>query len=870
MASALLLENPSAWPMAMAAALAAGGVSWWLYRPALAGLRGRWRWAPAGLRLATILLLSAALLRPAVMRPRPPAGALVVLVDKSASMATVESARPVARRVAALRALAPRGVPDDGTAAISAALEELGRARVEVIRAEGELRYARLAGADADAASGRRRAAAGAFDMALARVRGMKPPDAVADAVAAIAPAPGEGAGDDWAAESREALERASDAAAAWADASAERLCRDDDAVRAACDKVGAMTRIGLSEWALLAPSRGIVDRLGGATPIHGFSFGRGTTPIPLRGEGDAAPSIAVSADAGQADLGAAMSEVANRLRGAPLEAVIVLSDGRGLDVGAAATLARDAPIHCVEVASSPLDVSVRSMAAPAGAFVGEGIVVRARVSASGVVETPVEVRLSLGDEAPTRRVILRDDRVADVDFHVVPNEPGIRRIAIDVSELPGESSAANNHAEGWIKVFSDKVKVAAITADPGWDHQCLRSALRAAPWIELDDHVVRAPGGCPLTPEQILARDVVILDDVPTDRLTDAQWDAIHQLVVDRGGSAILIAGDDAAPALPETLIVRDLLPFDAPGQATRRVWPGERAGFHAAPGADAAGDAILQITDDPQMSPRRWGELPGFFRYVLLPKPRPGVRSLLVERDSRAPLLTEQRVGAGKAYVLAMRETWRWGMSGDGAVQDRFWVQLIRQAADEPYAAVAGGYALDIDRAAIGPDETVRVRARRMDPAASSAMPGVRVERTDGSSRRAMLSPLGPNRAGRFDTVVGDLAPGLYTVRLTDGAGRNLPGAPTLPLRVTDGADAEIRDLRPDPAALRRLSDATGGRTVALGELPQLLDEIESRRARHPRSLARALWDGPWFFALVGGCLTLEWALRKRWGLS
>jgi len=68
----------------------------------------------------------------------------------------------------------------------------------------------------------------------------------------------------------------------------------------------------------------------------------------------------------------------------------------------------------------------------------------------------------------------------------------------------------------------------------------------------------------------------------------------------------------------------------------------------------------------------------------------------------------------------------------------------------------------------------------------------------------------------------------------------------------------------------AMRRLTESTGGAAMTLDELPTLPQTISSHRRTISREASFALWDSPYLFALVVGCLATEWAMRKRAGLA
>jgi hypothetical protein len=253
-----------------------------------------------------------------------------------------------------------------------------------------------------------------------------------------------------------------------------------------------------------------------------------------------------------------------------------------------------------------------------------------------------------------------------------------------------------------------------------------------------------------------------------------------------------------------------------------------------------------------------------------MVLPALKPGTRALLVERNSNLPVLTESRLGAGRAMLLGLNEAWRWrpALAAQGYAQqrahDRFWLSLVRYAAGEPYAASDEVLALDVDRLRVEPAQPVRVRARikdrrAMEDESPGQVPGIQLMRHD-----TLMQGQSLGYAGRAEMLLQDLEIGQYTVRLSVGQ-RSL----SLPLQVATSDEAEMKDVSADVAELRRIVGPRG-EVIEFADLPtlpqrlaRLIDETE------PSAVELRLWDSPYLFLFVLGCLGVEWALRKRVGL-
>ena len=92
----VLWQSPDAVPIAVALAAVLASTVLWLYPPQTRGIPWIWRWVMPALRGMAATALVVALVRPMVLRPRTATreGPIVVLADRSRSMAVVDGAQP--------------------------------------------------------------------------------------------------------------------------------------------------------------------------------------------------------------------------------------------------------------------------------------------------------------------------------------------------------------------------------------------------------------------------------------------------------------------------------------------------------------------------------------------------------------------------------------------------------------------------------------------------------------------------------------------------------------------------------------------------------------------------------------------------------
>jgi hypothetical protein len=533
----------------------------------------------------------------------------------------------------------------------------------------------------------------------------------------------------------------------------------------------------------------------------------------------------------------------------------------------------------------------------PASQFAGETITVRVELRNLNMDAANAEVHLSVGEPRRTgdstasttrpaeqmRRVTVPTNQMVSVEFQLKLEQAGIYPVSVSATPLPGEATDENNRSQRWVKVLSEKRKVAVISSTPGWDYQYLRNALSRTASVKLEEAALTREGATlALSPQQLLDQNVIVLHDVAVGALNDAQWDAVHRLVTERGGSVVLVAGAGHLPAeYADHVVLSDLLPYRAGLKPAWHVWPGEEPAFRLVPAPGTQALDVLKLADDPSLNRQRWQQLPAVFRYLPIPEPKPNLsRILLVEEGSGAPVLTESRLGLGRVFFLGADETWRWRYKVGERDQDRFWLQLLAYATEEPYAATDGTVSLDLDPVAATPDQPVNVRARVLDAngmGVSAPNQPLRILRkeADGQEReiRQQLLPMQGGSAygggGRYAASISGLSAGEYEVETPSPAG-GAAKTLRLPLHVARSNEAEMADVSPDWQRLRRAADATRGEVLTLDQVDRLPHKLVEARSRRPGITEKRLWDSPYLFLFVLACLGTEWALRKRLGLA
>ena len=248
-----------------------------------------------------------------------------------------------------------------------------------------------------------------------------------------------------------------------------------------------------------------------------------------------------------------------------------------------------------------------------------------------------------------------------------------------------------------------------------------------------------------------------------------------------------------------------------------------------------------------------------------------------MLAESPEQIPLLVAGEYGGGRVLAFAGDSTWQWWRQGLSTTHRRFWRQVVLWLARRD-DLTRNDVWIDLPqrRFPVGSRMAFTAGART---AMGDVIPNARLSATltgpDGQPTPVRLSRKGDEFAGVIDRLT---QPGSYQISVTalDADGQQL-GSATAHFEVMD-QDVELSNPAADPDQMARLANLTresGGRVVAPEQLPSLLKEIQQNPPQMVEEvltrwqLADTWWDAWLVLGCLVGLLTVEWFLRKRWGL-
>lgn len=583
-------------------------------------------------------------------------------------------------------------------------------------------------------------------------------------------------------------------------------------------------------------------------------------------------------------------------------------------------------PFGSDDVAAAIRDVAVEDLRANDHVFLGNELTVSGQVRVVGCANASIPLALTLetspGKMETVAQTVLEpksNNETLSYQFVCRPETAGEWKLSVAAQVQENELTEANNELGAFVEALDRGTDVLYIEGTRRYEQNFIRAALETAPDVRLRywrpstaSMVAKLPNK---TEAEMLAEytksrksaetaffgegkfAAYVLGDVDA---TAFQPNELKELAkrVEEGAGLVVLAGERSlglggyaksplAELLPVQTLESERLPLESDlAELDADAAPDQRARFDGAFSAEPSqgegkDDFIIRMSLDAKKNAAIWSDMPALTDLYRLGRVKPNATVLLTSRpvdasgkpDAKAapaPLLVTQRYGAGRVAVLATDSTWRWRMRGKEAEHAKFWRQLLLWTAkfDE---LLEGELAVKLDRARYDADEQVSFHAvyrPKPNEDTSGMTAAAEIVAPDGTRERVELT----DEQGIWHGLARKTsAPGDYLVeaRLLSSTGETLQTARARFL-VADG-NLELERPEANPATLTNLAATTGGKTVPPEEFQSLLDELLQKRdtVADYREVKKTLYDTWLIFALFVAIMTLDWILRKRWGL-
>ncbi|MEJ5340782.1 MAG: vWA domain-containing protein [Thermogutta sp.] len=583
--------------------------------------------------------------------------------------------------------------------------------------------------------------------------------------------------------------------------------------------------------------------------------------------------------------LGRSILQVLDRLRGAPPAALVVFTDGVNNEGPSLADAAEEAarqfiPVFFVALGAEGRrpDVLIENWLMEERVFAGDKVVLRADIVTKHVRDKQVYVRLvdeSNKNVFMEKKVDVTETGRQEVTMAFQPPRVGEIVLRLECQPVSGEVALENNSQTKILWVEKRAIRVLLIGNTPGFEYRFLQNCLGRESSITLRSVLLSADpeleedldNGLWLirgAREEVWTQDVIILVDLPAAVFPPRVWEDLAGFVDrnEKPGGLVVIAGPNWRWEASASTPLARVLPISSGSSVVDIV-------------ADSA--SRVMPTDDGWRVPwfllgttledsrQIWSRLPGIYCFHDIKDIKPGARILAtVEKNQRQyPVCIFSYVGRGRVLFHAMDETWRWRKVNNLMWYRQFWIELIRCMARSKLET-GGGAILSTDRKTYSPGDPVWITLQGVIGQSDLGGEVTVWLGQDGRSRRQITLQRRSPEANTFQTVLHDLTPGQYVAWLAGERESVRTSFTVLPpkkeMQQTDVAWEEMA------AAAKR----TGGAVYRVGQIDRLIHSLPAGKASPVEILPPiTLWNQPLILAFIVGMLTIEWALRKMWGL-
>lgn len=621
----------------------------------------------------------------------------------------------------------------------------------------------------------------------------------------------------------------------------------------------------------------------------------------------DGTLSIQARPDGDETDIGGAILESLQRSSGKRVAAVILVGDGAQRALApktppqqAARQLDRLAtPLYTVAVGrsrdqSQSRDVAIENLQDEYNVYVKNEFALQVGVRIQGYVQQPIPVSVTVENEAgeltplPSQSLVATESsQVVMANFSFRPEQAGQYKLRVKAAPQAGES-IENNEMTAFLHVRDGGLRVLLLAGGLGAEQKFLRRSLDESYDIELDYQRVdvRTRSRWPLNLQQQVELgqyDVFVIGDVDARAYRREDWQRMAQLI-DEGRGLLMYGGFHSfGPGGYAETALATVLPIEMdrfereidPAVAKRvdRHVQGELVMLPVA--AHPSPITHLAPEGENENQWRSLAPLQGANRFDRLKD-----RSVVLARSNKGdPLLVQGEYVAGRVLALASDSTYRWYRYGKPEAHRKFWRQAILWLARRD-GLRADSVFIELPQRRFQARSRVQFRTGLTDSSGDTVIDAnlrATLTRPDGSQANLPISSGTNDDPASQGVIVDTEDAGDYRLLVEALDEQQVITSSFLDF-VVEKKDFELSDPAANPGLLdmlARMTERVGGRAIAPEQLGAILDELQANppadkiETQSRWQLGDTVADAWAYFLALVGLLSVEWFLRKHWGM-
>ena len=547
-------------------------------------------------------------------------------------------------------------------------------------------------------------------------------------------------------------------------------------------------------------------------------------------------------------------------------------------------------PVFTIGVgdAENFIDVRIAKLGAPEFAFRGREFKLDLTVAASGMKGKSLPLYFNRGKNLITTRNIAIDADPFEqkITLSFTPKDLGTHGFSVSMPAQPGEQITQNNYKEFKVDVQRDKIRVLTLSGSPAWNYRFLRMAMKQDPLIELISFVfLRTPSDSVDVPESQLSLipfpiddifleelknfDVIVFDDFSHRAYFNPVYlERVRDFVRDGGGLAMFGGARAFDSGGYGESALKDVLPVELDGKGTYK----SSGALNAVLTATGKAHPVTRLLPDPKTNEEAWSKMPAL---TGLNQVRSARGETLISTDG-APLLTIGRFGKGRTLALMSDDVWRWNFIAVGNKETpQNHLKLIRQAVrwlaqERSFEQVQ---LRPIPSAQPGEKVAIKLKVLK-DDFTPTRQASVQLRVISAEGEPALVAASADSEEGEYTGEFIPTKEGTYQVEAEASLGGKVLGKDKSSFSAAF-AYGETDDGRPRPDLLKQIAATSKGEYISINDwnektVERIAAKLESvAPSQIVEQRQTRLWSTLWPFGIILLLLSVEWWMRRKWGL-
>lgn len=581
--------------------------------------------------------------------------------------------------------------------------------------------------------------------------------------------------------------------------------------------------------------------------------------------------------------IGEATKSAEEKLRDKNLRGILILSDGAnnlGEDPVFVAK-SKEIPIYTCGIGEyiSPKDLAIERIVYQDIGYVDNKIPIEVDISQVGFDNLKIPVSIKKISRGGGKEILAQENLTLStsggtqtLELAITPQKEGIHQYELAVPEQKDELVKENNRRIFSIKVLKNKIGVLLVTGSLNWEYTFLKRVLEKDKNIELQSLVYGKErkaivGRFPEGEKELEQVDILILVDPPN--FIFAQYkNQINDFIFKSGGSALFLLGKDfiESRAFMEAILS---LPFDPQGATIGY----STANLSLELTSEGRLHPITRLVENSEENLKIWSELPPFLGVTSLGMASKDAVTLATFRNPSNPKIilpgiVVRNYGKGKMMVTTVTPFWRWdfllwGIGKDNQSYLKLWSNTVRWLVTREDMDLINVFT---DKKIYKSGEKINFYAKIFDQnyqKIRDASVLLKIKK-EASADSQMLS-LSLDQMGDYAGTMGALSPGKYLFEGEVFRDETKIGSKKGEFTVEEFS-LEDANLTTDFDLLKKMTEVSGGKFYEKGQLGNLVNDLELKEKTQERTKEIQLWNHPILLILLVGCLSVEWAIRKR----